>query len=379
MLNDRNVGVHLPLECRLVIFVAGLVLSVRDRGSWRQEWLAEMWHWHKENTYTLKHPRWTLFKRSLGAFYDAKCVLETASSIQDRLFDLRRSPIALALVLACVWVVLAASTAGLSGSRALIHFLANPQNELLVTISMPSPFFLVVEQTPASQAASWIGTNQGLESIGRWKIEPSIIEANGQRVYRRVMLGDEAALQLLGYSFPESASDASRPSCEVLLNTGFSPEFKNLKEVRISGRLCSVGLLSRSGDMPVPDFDVFVPLDANKRSPLEFGIVAKRRVGFSPRQVEAGLRPPVSMHPGWGNPSVESLVEQLSAIVKWIFIVTFAAIAIALLRCRVKSLWAFTLLLVRTSLLLSLPSALCLELVVARSHLVETGGIAPLA
>jgi hypothetical protein len=379
MLNDPDVNGQLPIECRFLILIAGLVLSVRDRGPWRQEWLGEMWHWRREATAALSHARWILFKRSLGAFYDAKCVLETGSSIQDRLFDLRRSPIALALVLACVWGVLAASTAGLSRSRALFHFLTNPENDLLVTISVPSPFFLVVEQTPASQAASWMDGNQGLESIGRWKIERNIIEANGQRVYRRVMLGDEAALQLLGYSFPESTSGASRPSCEVLLNAGFSPEFKNLKEVRIGGQPCSVGLLSRSGYIPVPDFDGFVPLDDSKRSPQEFGIVAKRRVGFSPRQVEAGLRAAVSMHPGWGNPSVDSLVEQLSAVVKWILTVTLAAIAIALLYCRVKSLWAFTLFLVRTSLLLSLPSALCLELVVARSHLVETGGIAPLA
>jgi hypothetical protein len=379
MLNDSEVDGQLPIESRFLILIAGLILSVRDREPWRQEWLGEMWHWRKGATAELSHARWILFKRSLGAFYDAKCVLETGSSIQDRLFDLRRSPIALALVLACVWVIFAAPTAGLSRSRALSHFLANPENDLLVTISMPSPFFLVVEQTPASQAASWINANQGLESIGRWRIDRSLIEANGKRVYTRVMLGDEAALELLGYSFPEPASAASRSSCEVLLNKDFSSEFKNLKEVRIGGQPCSVGLLRRSGDMPVPDFDAFVPLDDSELPPQEFGIVAKRRVDFSPRQVETELRAPVRMHPGWGNPSVNSLVEQLSAVVKWILAVTLGTIAIAILHCRVKSLWAFVLLLVRTVLLMSLPSAICLELVVARSHLVETGGIAPLA
>src|SRR6266566_2479026 len=85
------------------------------------------------------------------------------------------------------------------------------------------------------------------------------------------------------------------------------------------------------------------------------------------------------MHPGWGNPSVSGLVEQISAIVKWIVMVTLAAIAIAIWHCRVRSLRAFLLLLVRTVLLLSLPSTICLDLVVARSHLVETGGVAPLA
>jgi hypothetical protein len=383
MLNDRNVSDHLPLECRFVIIVAGLVLSLRDRGPWRQEWLGEMWHWRKEAAASLTHARWILFKRSLGAFHDAKCVLETRSNIPDRLFDLGRSPIALVLVLASVWVVLATSTAGLSRSRALFHFLANPQNHLLVTISMPSPFFLVVEQTPASQAASWIDSSQGLESIGRWKIERRIIEAHGQPVYKRVMLGDEAVLQLLGYSVPECGARRSRSSCEVLLSTGFSSEFKNLKEVTIGGQPCSVGLLSPSSAMPVPDFDAFVPLDGRKGSPEEFGIVAKRRVGFSPRQVEAELRAPASMHPGWGNPSVNSLVEQLSAVVKWLLTVPLCAMAmataIAMLHCRVKSLWALTLFLVRAVLLLNLPPVACLELVVARSHLVETGGIAPLA
>jgi hypothetical protein len=379
MPNHRSVGNHLPLECRFVILVAGLVLSVRDRGPWRQEWLGEMWHWRKEASATLKHARWILFKRSLGAFYDAKCVLETQATIRERLFDLGRSPIALVLVLSGVWLVLAISTSGLSRSRQLFQFLANSQNDLLVTISMPSPFFLFVEQTPASQAASWMQSNQALESIGRWKIERSIIEANGQPVYKRVLLGDEVVLQLLGYSVPEGAATRSRSSCEILLNTGLSSEFKNLKEVTISGQPCSVGLLNRSGETPVPDFDAFVPLDGSKGSPEEFAIVAKRRVGFSPRQVEAELRIPVSMHPGWGNPSVNSLVEQRSAAVKWILTVTLCAIAIAMLHCRVKSLWAFTLLLVRSVLLLSLPSAICLELSVARSHLVETGGVTPLA
>jgi hypothetical protein len=212
MPNHRNVGVHLPLECRFVILVAGLVLSVRDRGPWRKEWLGEMWHWRKEATATLTHPRWILFKRSLDAFYDAKCVLETQATIRERLSDLGRSPISLVLVLASVWVVLAASTAGLSRSRQLFQFLANPQNDLLVTISMPSPFFLFIEQTPASQAASWIDSSQGLESIGRWKMERSIIEANGQPVYKRVMLGDEAVLQVLGYSVPASGASRSRSS-----------------------------------------------------------------------------------------------------------------------------------------------------------------------
>ena len=379
MFFDRKFGDRLPLESRFVVLVAGLVLSVRDRGPWRQEWFSEMWHWHKETTGTLRHARWILFKRSLGAFYDAKCVLETQATIWERLFDLGRSPIALVVVVSGVWLVLAISTAGLSRSRELFQFLATPQNDLLVTISMPSPFFLVVEQTPASQAVSWMESNQGLESIGRWKIERSIIEAKGRRVYKRVMLGDEDVLQLLGYAVPACGASRSRSSCGVLLSTGFSSEFKNLKEVTIGGQVCSVGFLNRSGDTPIPDFDAFVPLDGSKDSPEEFGIVAKRRVAFSPRQIEAELRAPVNMHPGWGNPSVNSLVEQLSAVVKWILTITLGAIAIAILHCRVKSLWAFVLLLVRTVLLLSLPSTICLELVVARSHLVETGGVAPLA
>jgi hypothetical protein len=379
MPSERNFGDDLPLESRLVVFVSGLVLSVRDRDPWRQEWLGEMWHWRKGTTDTLAHARWTLFKRSLGAFYDAKCVLETRSTIRERLFDLGRSPIAVVLILSSMWVVLTLSTAGLSRSRALFHFLANPRNDLLVMISMPSPFFLVVEQTPASQATSWMESNQGLEAIGRWKVKRSIIEVDGRRVQKRVLLGDEAVLQLLGYSVPECGARCSHSSCEVLVSAGFSSEFQNLKEVTIGGQRCSVGLLNRSSEIPAPDFDAFVPLDGSKGSPEEFGIVAKRRIGFSPRQVEAELRAPVSMHPGWGNPSVKSLVEQLSAVVKWILTVTLGAIVITILHCRVKSLWAFTLVLVRTVLLVSLPSAICLEMIVARSHLVETGGVAPLA
>jgi len=379
MINDQNGAYHLPLECRFVILVAGLVLSLRDRGPWRQEWLGEMWHWRKEATATLTHARWNLFKRSLGAFCDAKCILETQSNIQDRLCDLARSPIALVLVLASVWVVLAASTEGLSRSRALFHFLADPQNDTLVTISTPSPFFLIVEQTPASQAASWMEGNHGLESVGRWKIKKSIIVAEGRTVQKRVILGDGAVLQLLGYSVQKYAANPSHSSCQIILNIGFSSEFKNLKEVTIGGQTCSVDLLNRSGETPVPDFDAFVPLDGMKGSPEEFGIVAKRRVGLSPSQVEAELRAPVGGHPGWGKPSVRGLAEQLFAVVKWILTVPLCAIAIAMLHCRVKSLWAFTLFLVRAVLLLSLPSVVCLELVVARSHLVETGGIAPLA
>jgi len=222
-------------------------------------------------------------------------------------------------------------------------------------------------------------SNRGFESIGRWKVKKSIIVAEGRPVQKRVMLGDETVLQLLGYSVPEYSASPSHSSCEIILNTDFSSEFKNLKEVAIDDQPCSVALLGRSGEIPTPDFGAFVRLDRRKTSAGEFGIVAKRRIGFSPRQVEAELRAPVSMHPGWGNPSVKSLVEQLSAVVKWILTVTLGAIVIAILHCRVKSLWAFTLLLVRTVLLVSLPSAICLELIVARSHLVETGGVAPLA
>jgi len=379
MLNDQNVAYHLPLECRFVILVAGLVLSLRDRGPWREEWLGEMWHWHKEATATLTHARWILFKRSLGAFCDAKCVLETRSNIQDRLSDLARSPIAFVFVLASLLVVLAASTEGLSRSRALFHFLADLRNDTLVTISMPSPFFLMVEQTPASQAASWTESKHGLESIGRWKVKKTIIVAEGRSVQKRVMLGDEDALQLLGYSVQKYAISPSHSSCQIILNIGSSSGFKNLNEVTIGGQTCSVDLLNRSGETPVPDFDAFVPLEGSKGSPEEFGIIARRRVGFSPSQVEAELRAPTSGHPGWGKPSVRGLVEQLSAVVKWIVAIPLCAIAIAMLRCRVKSLWAFTLFLLRAVLLLSLPSVVCLELVVARSHLVETGGIAPLA
>jgi len=222
-------------------------------------------------------------------------------------------------------------------------------------------------------------SNQGLESLGRWKVKKRIIVAEGRRVQKRVMLGDEAVLQLLGYSVQEYGSNPSRPSCEIILNTNFASEFKNLKEATIDDQPCSVALLGRSGEIPSPDFGAFVRLDRRKTSPGEFGIVAKRRVGFTPRQVEAELRAPVSMHPGWGNPSVSSLVDQISAIVKWILIVTLAAIAIAMWHCRVRSLRAFLLLLVRSVLLMSLPSAICLELVLARSHLVETGGVAPVA
>ena len=379
MSDHQNFGNHLPPESCFLVLVAGLLLSIRDRSAWREEWLAEMWHWHKETGGAGRRARWILLKRSLGAFRDAKCVLETWSNIRERLIDLGRSPIALVLLFSGAWLVLTISTGGLSRSRALFHFLANPKNDLLVTISMPSPFFLVVEQTPASQAASWMESNQGFESIGRWRSERRIIEANGKRLHKRVMLGDEVVLQLLGYSVPGWDAVPSRSSCEVLLSTGFSSEFKTLKEVLIGGQPCSVGLLSRSGEIPVPEFDAFVRLDGSKGSPEEFGILAKRRVGFSPKQVEAELRALVNTHPGWGNPVVNSLVEQLSAILKWILTVTLGAIAVAIWRCRVKSLRAFVLLLVRTILLLSLPSAICLELVVARSHLVEAGGVAALA
>jgi hypothetical protein len=379
MQNVRSSEDHLPIESRFLVLVAGWLLSIQERGAWRQEWLGEMWHWHKETTGTLRHSRWILFKRSLGAFFDAKCVLETRSDMRERLIDLRRSPVALILLLFGALLVLTISTGGLSRSRALLHFLANPQNDRLVTISMPSPFFLVVEQTPASQAASWMESNQGLESIGRWKVKKSIIAAEGRRVQKRVMLGDEAVLQLLGYSVQEYGASPSHSSCEIILNTDFSSEFKNLKEVTIDDQPCSVALLGRSGETPTPDFGAFVRLDRRKTSPGEFGIVAKRRVGFTPRQVEAELRAPVGMHPGWGNPSVNSLVEQISAIVKWIVMVTLAAIAIAICHCRVRSLRAFLLLLVRSVVLVSLPSAIYLELVLARSHLVETGGVTPLA
>jgi hypothetical protein len=379
MLNHRNVRDQLPPESRFLVLVAGLLLSIRDRGVWREEWLAEMWHWHKEAGGAGRRTRWILLKRSLGAFRDAKCVLETWSSIRERLIDLGRSPVVLVLLFSAAWLVLTISTGGLARSRALFHFLANPQNDLLVTVSMPSPFFLLVEQTPSSQVASWMESNQGFESIGRWRSERRIIEASGKRIRKRVMLGDEVVLQLLGYSVPGWDAVPSRSSCEVLLSNGLSSEFKNLKEVIIGGQPCSVGLLSRSGEIPVPDFDAFVRLDGSKGSPKEFGVLAKRRVCFSPKQVEAELRAPVNTHPGWGNPAVNSLVDQLSVILEWILAVTLGAIAVVIWRSRVKSLWAFVLLLVRTTLLLSLPSAICLELVVARSHLVETGGVAQLA
>jgi hypothetical protein len=95
------------------------------------------------------------------------------------------------------------------------------------------------------------------------------------------MLGDEAVLQLLGYSLPECGSSHSRTSCEVLVSTGFSSEFKNLKEVTIGGQPRSVGLLNRSSQIPVPDFDAFATLGGSKGSPEEFGIVAKRRIGYN--------------------------------------------------------------------------------------------------
>jgi len=379
MSDYKKFGNHLPPESRFLVLVAGLLLSIRDRGTWQEEWFAEMWHWHKETGGARRHARWTLLKRSLGAFRDAKCVLETRSNIRERMIDLGRSPIALVLLFSGVWLVLTISTGGLSRSRALFHFLANPQNDLLVTISMPSPFFLFVEQTPSSQAASWIESNQELESIGRWKVKRDIVAPSGRPVQMRVMIGDEAVLHLLGYTLPEYTASPSRSFCEFFLKSDLSSEFKNLKEVKIGDQTCSVGLLKRDGEIPAPSFDAFVRLDGSKDSPEEFGILAKRRLRFSPVQVEAKLRAQVGIHPGWGNPVVNSLVGQLSAIVKWIVTVTLAVIALAIWHCRVRTLWAFLLLLVRTVLLLSLPSAFCLELVVARSRLVETGGIAPLA
>jgi hypothetical protein len=244
---------------------------------------------------------------------------------------------------------------------------------------MPSPFFLFVEQSPSSQASSWIELKHEFESIGRWKVNWFIVEDGGRRFKTRVLIADETTLDLLGYTTEKHGASTSYPSCEMLLRDRFSSEFTNSEEVKIGRRRCSVGLLARNSEIPVPQFDAFMPLQSGIDSPEEFGVIAKRRVGLSPGQVEAELQGPVTEHPGWGKPTVQSLVEQLSAMVRAMVIVTLAAIAWALWHCRVKSLWAFVLLFARIVPLLCLPSAICLELIVARAHLVETGGIAPLA
>ncbi len=118
-------------------------------------------------------------------------------------------------------------------------------------------------------------------------------------------------------------------------------------------------------------------MDDSEASVDEFGILAKRQAGVTPHQVQVALQVPVKMHPGWGNPEVSSLTQQFSAMVKWIVTITLVSITLVLLRCRVKSVWGFLLLSVRAALLLSLPSAIYLEAVVARSHLVEAVGISP--
>jgi hypothetical protein len=377
MTSYKNFGEHVPIESRLVILFAGLVLSVRDRDSWQQEWLSEIWHWHRETKGKLRYARWLLFKRSLGGFCDARCVLETQSTFWERVRDLGRSPITPVSLCFIAWFILLFSTQGLARTRALVQFLSNPRSDPLVIVTLPSPFFLVTEPVPASQAASWMKGAPGLDVVGRWKIERRSIEVNGQRAFKRVMVGDGVVLELLGFSASPRLAHLSRPSCELFLPTSFSVHGENWNEVTLDGQPCSVAFLKRTAEVPSPDFDAFVQMDDSEASVHEFGILAKRQPGVTLHQVQVALQVPVNMHPGWGNPEVSSLTQQISAIVKWIVTITLVSITLVLLRCSVKSVWGFLLLSVRAALLLSLPSAIYLEAVVARSHLVEAVGISP--
>lgn len=377
MTSHENFGGYVPIASRLVVLFAGLVLPVRDRDSWKQEWLSEMWHWHRETEGKLLHGRWLLFKRSLGGFCDAKCVLEMQSTFWERVRDLRRSPITLVSLSFIAWLILLFSTQGLARTRGLLQFLSNSHNDTLVMITLPSPFFLITEPVPASQAASWVKGAPGLDVIGRWKVERRPIEVNGQRALHRVMFGDGVVLELLGFSASAPLAHLSRQSCELFVPTSLPVHGEDWKDVRLDGQPCSVAVLKRTAEVPSPDFDAFVETNDSEASVHEFGILAKRQGDATPRQVQEALQVPVNMHPGWGNPEVSSLSEQFSAIVKWVVTITLVSIVLVLLRCRVKSAWGFLLLSVRTVLLLSFPSAICLEAVVARSHLVEAAGISP--
>lgn len=240
----------LPLDTRLTLGLAGLLLPRSLREEWLLEWSAECWH-SSMGANSPKLSRADLRTRASGAFADAWTLLKLKCGFKQRIVDgleARSAPIYAAIVMLAL---VSCTTHGFARSRQILF--GRSDSGQLVLIAVPQ-YFSGDSAAPATEAATW-GRSHSLLETGRWTLQN--VREGGRS--ERVLKLDPAAMSLF------------------------------------------------AGAPIAPQRDRVEPLEAS--APAFVGVVARLRDGATIESAAAELAEIAREHRGWHAPDVVPIAE----------------------------------------------------------------------
>lgn len=148
--------------------MAGTLVPRAQRGDWKREWLAEIWHRWQFLRHTGawdRREKLCLLRGTLGAFQDAACLLAAHETLWQRVRERMRSPFVCLGAVAALLLLTAIVSGGLPATRELL----SGRSDLMFIWRHPDSGGRD-QPLPADTVAAWATHSRSLQGIAAFQV-----------------------------------------------------------------------------------------------------------------------------------------------------------------------------------------------------------------